>query len=67
MNAPEHAGGVEELIGVLQLDGRLTTSNWADENLFFRHQKMDDDVKLVPAWGNYVSRFSLDGKCPAGF
>jgi len=67
MDKPEHAGGTESLIGVLQLNGGLTTSKWADENLFFRHQLMNDDIKMVPSWAQYMPLFSLSGKCPAGF
>ena len=39
-------GGKRTLIGELILDGTMTKSRWGDENLFFRHQKMDDDLKF---------------------
>jgi len=58
-------GGKEQLIGTLVLDGGLTTSKWADESLFFRHQKMNDDVKLHPEWDQFLEKFSDGGKgCP---
>lgn len=64
LNAPTQLGGKEQKIGSLQLDGKLVSSKWGDENLFFRHQKLDDDVKLRPTWNDYLPRWSLDGKCP---
>ena len=38
LDAPPELGGVEQLVGRLELQGRLVTSNWADTRLFFRHQ-----------------------------
>lgn len=64
MNKSDLAGGVETLIGTLQLDGGLTSSKWGDSSLFFRHQKMDDDVKYHPEWVPYLPTFSKGGKCP---
>jgi len=32
--------------------------------MFFRHQKMDDDLKLKSDWLNYTPEWSLGGKCP---
>lgn len=45
-DGPKEMGGKEALIGKLQLDGKLVTSKWGDENLFFRHQNVRDDFKL---------------------
>ena len=63
-DARKEDGGSEKLIGQLVLDGQMVRSKWGDDNLFFRHQKMDDDIKLQPSWSDYVPRWSLDGKCP---
>ena len=41
-------GGKQINIGTLELEGKLITSNFADDKLFFRHQKMEDDIKLRP-------------------
>lgn len=60
-------GGERKLIGELKLDGEMTTSKWGDENLFFRHQKMDDDVKINPDWDQYLPKYSTGGKCPMGY
>ena len=64
LDGPTERGGKEHFIGTLQLRGSLVKSNYGDEHLFFRHQKMDDDLKLQPDWAPYVPKYSLDGKCP---
>lgn len=61
---PKQLGGKEVLIGTLKLKGHLITSKWADENLFFRHTRNDDDLEFHPEWEPYSPRYSLDGKCP---
>lgn len=63
MSAPKEEDGKEELIGVLKLDGAMTRSKWGDENLFFRHQFMSDDLKQHPDWDKYTPKW----KCPMGF
>jgi len=55
------------LIGELVLDGTMTKSKWGDENLFFRHQKMDDDTKIYPDWEQYLPKWSMGEGCPFGF
>ena len=64
---PVELGGQESYIGTLTLDGSLTSSKWGDETLFFRHQKMNDDVKMHPEWIPYLATYSLGGKCPMGY
>ena len=59
MDKPEELGGTEKVIGTLVLDGQLTKSKWGDENLFFRHQLMSDDVKLHEEWDPYLEKFTL--------
>ena len=34
----------------------MVTSYWGDEHMFFRHQKMDDDLKLRPEWEPYTPK-----------
>jgi hypothetical protein len=74
MDKPAELGGKESYIGDLVLDGTLTASKWADENLFFRHQKMEDDIALKPEWKPYVGTWgvgdlfsNLEQKCPYGY
>ena len=33
------------------------TSYFGDEHLFFRHQRMDDDLKLRPEWEPYTPKY----------
>lgn len=60
---PQELGGVETNIGSLVLDGVLTSSKWGDQNLFFRHEKMDDDLKAHPEWAPYLAKYG-GSKCP---
>jgi hypothetical protein len=64
LDKPLPLGGVETLIGSLQMDGAFTTSNWGDKNMFFQHQYIKDDTKLRPEWEPYLAQYSLNGKCP---
>lgn len=64
LDKPLPLGGVEKLIGRLNLNGSLTTSNWGDKNIFFKHQNINKDIKLVPEWEPYYAKHSLNGKCP---
>lgn len=74
MDKPKELGGTETYIGDLILDGTITASKWADENLYFRHTKMDDDLEIHPEWKPYThkwksifSLFNLSQKCPFGY
>lgn len=64
LDKPLPLGGVETLIGSLQMDGSLTTTNWGDKNMFFQHQYMTDDTKIHPEWVPYLATYSLGNKCP---
>lgn len=61
---PSQIGGQLKKIGTLQLSGKLQKSKFGDENLFIRHQYMDDDLKLRPEWKPYTGSYKLGGKCP---
>lgn len=70
MDKPKELGGSERLIGSLKMKGSLIASSWADDNLFFRHQFMDDDLKIHPEWAKYcpVDDPLIESmKCPFGF
>ena len=73
MDAPEEMGGTEKWIGQIKLTSELTTSYWGDEHLYFRHERMDNDLKYKPEWEFYTPAykglFSLSqetepSKCP---
>jgi len=70
LDKPTELGGTETLIGALVLDGTFTSSKWGDQNLFFRHQFENDDIKSHPDWAPYTAKWSdkdvLSG-CPFGF
>lgn len=47
------------MIGTLVLDGNLIKSKWGDEQLYFRHQMMDDDLVSHPEWDDYLEKLRL--------
>ena len=50
MDKPPELGGSERLVAQLASDSPFTSSNWGDEHMLFRHQRMDDDFKFHPEW-----------------
>ena len=61
---PAQIGGKLTKIGALNIEDRLIKSKFADENLFFRHQRIEDDLKFRPEWTPYEASYKLGGKCP---
>jgi len=55
-NAPE------KKIGVITTTSPMVTSKWGDESLFFRHNRMDYDLKEHPEWEPFTPKFSIFGK-----
>mmetsp|Transcript_4630 Transcript_4630/g.6107 ORF Transcript_4630/g.6107 Transcript_4630/m.6107 type:complete len:344 (+) Transcript_4630:29-1060(+) len=51
---PTELGGSEQLIAQMKTKSTMVTSNWGDEHMFFRHQRMDDDLKYRPEWEPYT-------------
>merc|ERR1719384_2994379 len=65
MSAPSELGGTETYIADLVLTSKLTTSNFGDRRLFFRHQNMADDVILKPEWDPYLDKITTSVQtCP---
>jgi len=70
MDQPNELGGTESYIGDIVMQGNLVSSTFGDEQLFFRHQRMNDDVKLESSWGKYLKGFyhwpwtNAEAKCP---
>eukprot|EP00928_Gymnodinium_smaydae_P055383 TRINITY_DN38943_c0_g1_i1.p1 TRINITY_DN38943_c0_g1~~TRINITY_DN38943_c0_g1_i1.p1 ORF type:complete len:410 (-),score=70.34 TRINITY_DN38943_c0_g1_i1:244-1473(-) len=54
------------LIGHISLTDRLTTSKFGDEELFFKHQHMEEDYMLRPAWLDAIDRTTQCGMGCAG-
>ena len=61
---PQKLGGKESYIGDLVMDGKFTTSKFGDEDLFFRHQKTNEDLVIHPEWTPYKAVGSEGKKCP---
>ena len=63
MTAPKELGGTEVYIGDLVLEGNLITSKWGDENLFIRHERLEEDLKVHSDWTKYEAKWSASA-CP---
>ena len=56
---PEELGGTEMLIAKIVTASQMTTSYWCDEHMYFRHERMDDDLALRPEWEPYTPKYSI--------
>jgi len=45
------------LIAQLETNSAMNPSNFGDEHLYFRHERMDDDLKLRPEWEPYTPKY----------
>jgi len=67
MDKPAELGGTEMKIGVIVTQSEMTTSNWADEKMYIRHQRMEEDLAIKPEWEPYAPKyggiFSLEQTC----
>ena len=48
------SGSRGELIGRVVVTSPIITSLWGDQTLFFKHQRIDDDLEYFPWWGDYL-------------
>ena len=62
MDKPAALGGVEQHIGNLILESTLVTSFWGDSNMFFRHQRHDDDFRYHPEWIEFTAAHIEEGE-----
>ncbi|EGR29683.1 hypothetical protein IMG5_150790 [Ichthyophthirius multifiliis] len=70
--------GCQKKIGKIFLKSKLNTSKFGDQQLFFQHQDMENDLKERPQWRDYTPSWSfwnifntpdkqtkkIEGKCP---
>ena len=57
MDKPTELGGTESKIAQIVTKSEMTTSNFGDEHLYFRHERMDDDLALRPEWEPYTPKY----------
>ena len=50
MDQPQELGGTETMIGIIVTKSGFTTSNWADERMFFRHERLENDLQVQKSW-----------------
>ena len=53
------SGARGDLIGRVVLTSPIILSLWGDQQLFFRHQRIDDDLEVFPWWKEYLQHWSL--------
>lgn len=53
------SGSKGELIGRVVATSEITTSLWGDTTLFFKHQRIDDDLEVHPWWKDYLQTWNL--------
>lgn len=51
-------------IGTMRITSTLMSTSFGDDNLFFRHQRLDEDLELRPEWKK--TRRGLRKGCPLG-
>eukprot|EP00746_Dinoflagellata_sp_MGD_P012408 gnl/MRDRNA2_/MRDRNA2_126460_c0_seq1.p1 gnl/MRDRNA2_/MRDRNA2_126460_c0~~gnl/MRDRNA2_/MRDRNA2_126460_c0_seq1.p1 ORF type:complete len:429 (-),score=66.26 gnl/MRDRNA2_/MRDRNA2_126460_c0_seq1:177-1463(-) len=49
--------GSKKVIGEIVLEGKPTTSKFGDEEMFFKHQYMEEDFALHPEWLGQIDKF----------
>ena len=47
------------MIAEIVLNSELVTSLWGDKNMFFRHQRHDDDFRYHPEWMTETPAFFM--------
>lgn len=57
MDGPTELGGIEHHIGDLVTTSIMTTSKFGDKDLFFRHQKLEEDIALRPEWETFEPKY----------
>lgn len=73
--AVDAPNGCPVKIGTIRTVTKFTSSKFSDEQLFFKHNWMEDDLKDHPDWDDYVPQFSFfkgstvkkESKCPFGY
>jgi hypothetical protein len=77
-NSPHWHGEEKQEIGKIVLGSTLVTSLWGDEHMYFRHQRMDEDLSVHPEWLSAVPpsvgeptirpfQPKVESKCPFAF
>ena len=56
---PPELGGKEKLIGWIVSRSDTISSHWGDQQLFFNHRRMDDDIKVRPHYFDWLQFWDL--------
>jgi len=66
VQAAASPGGTLQAIGFITLTDELTPSKFGDEQLFFKHTRMEDDFRLRPQWLQQINKATSCGMNRAG-
>lgn len=47
-------------IANIKLNSKIITSRFGDERLFFKHERMDDDIAKNPSWAAFIDTVDTD-------
>ena len=53
-DSPPEEGGEDTLIGWIVSRSAQRSSFWGDQQLFFQHRRMDDDIKFRPHYFEWL-------------
>jgi len=59
MDAPVELGGTESLIASMVTGSSMVTSLWGDEHMFFRHERMENDLLIKEEWRPFTPVFKV--------
>lgn len=57
-DTPPEFGGKGRLIGYVVSRSETTSSKWGDEQLFFQHHRIEDDIKQRPYYFDWLQFFT---------
>ena len=66
VHATAAPGETPAVIGTISTTGAFTTSKFGDEQLFFRHQYMEDDWNMHPEWLAKIDKVTQCGMSCSG-
>jgi len=55
--ARDSPGSEEKVIATIVSETQLVTSRWGDTKMFFRHHRIDDDIRYRPEWMEHYPYF----------
>ncbi len=45
------------MIAQIKTSSELTSSYWGDEHMYFRHERMENDLLMYPEWKEFTPKY----------